>query len=208
MTADYIAEAHRTVSDQYHGELVPFHVFKQTLCAFIVAARDLDSIKKTLFYGRELPSTFESGATDFSPQDAGDCERLPAWVTERSDCNGEAVNLLHGIIGVATETGEMLEALWSVLVDSTLLDRTNMVEESGDVFWYLALIAQACKFNFANAQEINIAKLRKRFPERFTEDAANQRDLFAERKVLEGSERAFYNPSQDMLDKMIAEAKK
>ncbi len=32
----------------------------------------------------------------------------------------------------------------------------------------------------------NIAKLRKRYPERFTEQAANVRDLEAERSVLEG----------------------
>jgi hypothetical protein len=45
----------------------------------------------------------------------------------------------------------------------------------------------AVRCTFDECQRINIAKLRQRFPDKFTEYDANNRDLFAERSQLESN---------------------
>lgn len=95
------------------------------------------------------------------------------------------MRLLHGIIGIATEAGEMLEALRQGVEDG-VFDLTNVAEEVGDNQWYAAAILRALKTNFESIQRTNIAKLRARFPNKFTEFDANNRNLQAERQILEG----------------------
>lgn len=94
------------------------------------------------------------------------------------------MNVIHAIIGKATEAGELLEAL-SAAAEGEAFDAVNALEEVGDGFWYDALLLRAIGSNFGEAQSVNIAKLRRRFPNAFTEFDANNRDLFEERKILE-----------------------
>lgn len=94
--------------------------------------------------------------------------------------------LLHAGIGVATEGGEFLDALKKHLFYGKPLDRTNLKEEIGDLFWYLAIACDELGTTFEEVQATNIAKLTARYPDKFTEDKAENRDLGAERKILEG----------------------
>jgi NTP pyrophosphatase (non-canonical NTP hydrolase) len=87
------------------------------------------------------------------------------------------------VLGVATESAEMCEALKPSL-DGQDFDALNMKEESGDVLWYLAVMFDALATSFPVEMTRVIAKLRTRFSDKFTEDAANNRDLFAERDTL------------------------
>lgn len=104
---------------------------------------------------------------------------------------GRAVNpttlrYLHGAMGLVTESAEFLDALKKHLFYGKPVDVTNLKEECGDLFWYLAILADAMgEANFTNMMQQNIAKLRQRYPEKFTEEAATTRDLDAERKILE-----------------------
>jgi hypothetical protein len=43
----------------------------------------------------------------------------------------------------------------------------------------------SCGYTMSQAMEVNIAKLEKRFAGKFTQEAANVRDLAAERETLE-----------------------
>jgi NTP pyrophosphatase (non-canonical NTP hydrolase) len=94
-------------------------------------------------------------------------------------------DLLHGAIGLATEAGEMLDAVKRALFYGAELDRTNLVEELGDLEWYMAVIRDALGVSQEDVQRINIEKLRARYPEKFSRDHALQRDLGRERAVLE-----------------------
>lgn len=51
----------------------------------------------------------------------------------------------------------------------------------------VALVLRACGYTLEQAMERNIEKLRKRYPEKFTAEAALNRDLDGERAVLEGT---------------------
>ena len=66
------------------------------------------------------------------------------------------------------------------------IDWTNVIEEAGDLLWYLAVLARATNTPLEEIGRINIAKLQKRYPDKFTTEHAIHRDLDGERKVLEG----------------------
>ena len=93
--------------------------------------------------------------------------------------------VMHGMIGIATEAGELQDAIKKHMIYGRDLDLVNVMEEVSDVLWYCALTLDAAGFTFEQAMERNIAKLRARFPDKFTSELANNRDLDAERAALE-----------------------
>ena len=93
--------------------------------------------------------------------------------------------LLHAGIGLATEAGEFLDALKKHVFYGKELDTVNLSEEMGDIFWYCALIADELKIDFSQVMDINIAKLKARYGDKFSEDKAENRDLKTERTILE-----------------------
>lgn len=94
-------------------------------------------------------------------------------------------HMLHAAIGIATESGELLDALKKSIFYGRELDRTNLIEEMGDLFWYCAIMCHQLGVSFEDVQQVNIAKLRKRYGGAFTSEAAINRDLEAERQILE-----------------------
>lgn len=177
---DYVKEATRTLSNEFHAELVDRAALVLALRGGIASAEQLDKVKKALFYGRPAPG-IEARYKDIDH----------ARIDMRNTLKGlhsdpmRAEQVLHAVIGLFTEAGEMLEAVLEAIVERKPLDGVNMIEESGDAKWYLAVLADALPFSWGTDEVVNIEKLRKRFPDKFTEDNANVRDLDAERAVLE-----------------------
>ncbi len=96
--------------------------------------------------------------------------------------------IIHAILGIASEVGELTDALKKHLFYGKALDRTNLKEEAGDALWYLAILLAACGFTMDDAMRSNIAKLQRRYPDKFDAELAQNRDLDAERAALEGSD--------------------
>lgn len=96
-----------------------------------------------------------------------------------------AKRLLHAGIGLSTEAGEFLDALKKHIFYGKELDRVNLKEEIGDLFWYLAIACDELDVEFETLMERNIEKLRARYGEKFTQDRAEKRDLKIERQILE-----------------------
>lgn len=177
---DYVAEAELTLSHEFHGELVGKHVWAHTLNNAIDALTKLDKVKKSLFYGRDnnLIADGQKGVTDLP-------ERIFMNVPSGTNLSmTDAADLIHGIIGLATEAGELLELLRDT-INGKPLDKVNVKEEVGDGKWYMAILARVAGFMWGEDERTNIAKLRARFPDRFTEYDANNRNLSAERDILE-----------------------
>lgn len=99
--------------------------------------------------------------------------------------NFEVINerLLHGAIGCCTESGELLDAIKKSLFYKRKLDRWNLIEEIGDIFWYLGLMCDELDITFEEIFNINIKKLKERYPEQFTEKDEQNRDYQAEEKA-------------------------
>lgn len=98
-------------------------------------------------------------------------------------------DLLHGGLGVATEAGELLDVLKKHHAYAREIDRTNVREEIGDVLWYVALLCRSLGTDMETVAAINVAKLRARYPDKYTHSNALNRDLTAERAVLENYDR-------------------
>ena len=92
---------------------------------------------------------------------------------------------IHGCLGLMSEVGEVADALKKHIIYDRALDEINMMEESGDISWYQALMLSAVKKGMQEALDKNIAKLKQRFGDKFDYDAVINRDLAAERRILE-----------------------
>lgn len=94
--------------------------------------------------------------------------------------------LLHSILGIASEASEMMEELINASIEGRDVNKINMREELGDVMWYEALGLRNIGSTFEEAADFNIAKLKKRYPDKFTSEAALNRDLAGEHDALKG----------------------
>jgi len=99
--------------------------------------------------------------------------------------NRDGEDLLHAAIGIATESGELLDAIKKQLFYGKSLDRTNIKEEVGDLLWYIALLCHSQGWSFEEIMLLNIEKLKARYPDKFEENKAIHRNLPLERLILE-----------------------
>ncbi len=107
------------------------------------------------------------------------------------DTSNRMIRILHGALGCVTESGELADTVKKTLYYGKEFDWVNAVEEIGDILWYIALLCSALNIDMEEVMERNISKLRHRYPEKFTEEKANNRNLEAERKILELEEEMY-----------------
>ena len=100
-------------------------------------------------------------------------------------CDPDTIRLLHSAMGLSTEAGEFLDMLKKHIFYGKELDITNAKEEIGDSMWYVAIAIDVLQTTLNDVMQVNINKLRERYPEKFTSEDALCRDLGAERKILE-----------------------
>ena len=141
----------------------------------ITSLSKLDKWKKHIFYGKPLTKDVIGLRED---------EHRRAYnggmnISEKVD------EILHSVIGIATEAGELLEAVKRIFDDGELdenkkidhkeeLDYVNLSEENGDLFWYSAILSDTIGKSFDEMMETNIAKLRKRYPDKYSDEKGNQ----------------------------------
>lgn len=113
---------------------------------------------------------------------------LKQYIIESSrtfpDLGNDFNNQMHMIIGISTEAGELLDAYKKNFAYNKPLDKINVAEEIGDQMWYIANLCRILNLNLEEILQNNIDKLRARYPEKFTEEKANNRNLEEERKIL------------------------
>lgn len=105
-------------------------------------------------------------------------------ITDRLN-NEETARLIHAGLGLATEAAEFQDMLKKHIMYGKPIDKVNLAEEIGDTLWYCALALRTLGFSFEEIMDKNISKLKARFPDKFTEYHAQNRDLETERKILE-----------------------
>jgi hypothetical protein len=184
--------------------MVHMHIFRMIIKLAIKSAQLTDVLKKGFFYNKKysvhnLQCLFEEIQTLSS--DLLSCFNDNFAGSDETDGNpfaGQNVltfntRIMHAILGYFTESGEMLEFLDNALDHpDTLPDYVNLREEVGDVDWYKAVLFDTMRgvfpdviFDENQIREMIIAKLKARFGNKFSEAAANDRDLAAERTILE-----------------------
>lgn len=103
-------------------------------------------------------------------------DRLLDWTNV--DANGKIKDLgglLNGCLGLSGEAGELNDLVKKWIFHKKPLDREHMKKEIGDVCWYIADICHSMGFDLGEIFQMNIDKLKARYPEGFSEQRANNR---------------------------------
>jgi NTP pyrophosphatase (non-canonical NTP hydrolase) len=74
-------------------------------------------------------------------------------------------SLCWGAMGISGEAGEVTDYLKKVVFHKHELNKEKLAEELGDVLWYLACTAELIGYDLEKVAEMNIEKLKKRYPE-------------------------------------------
>ena len=102
--------------------------------------------------------------------ESSDLDKIRARMTDTN------LRLLHAVLGLTTEAAELTDALKKHLFYGKELDVINLKEELGDSTWYVGIAIDVLQTTFDEILTLNIEKLRKRYPEKFTEKSALNRD--------------------------------
>lgn len=87
------------------------------------------------------------------------------------DMENPTLDLLHAAVGVSGEAGELLDAVKKHWVYGKPLDVNNVVEELGDLMFYMQMVMMMIGKNQMEVIEHNIQKLYKRYASRIYSDA-------------------------------------
>lgn len=172
---DYMSEADKTCSIVFAPQYVDRDDLVSMLEEAASVADRLNRVKKLLFrgktrddFGLHALALHASLAVEFDPNNTASPD----------------VDVLHGIVGVITEAGEMAEVLLH-RIRTGEFDRVNAFEEVGDVSWYLARQLRGMNADFDMSNRANIDKLHGRHGAAFDVFRDANRDLAAERQRLE-----------------------
>jgi hypothetical protein len=164
---EYSEKALAFLSEEYHqNEIEPFNL-EYMFRHGIITANHVDRVKKALFYGKRFNG-----------------KEYPNMKTS-IEHDPKLNNLMHAVLGLYTEIGEIFEHLYDIMSKRCDTDFVNFTEEVGDIYWYLNLLQVSLNLSSNEIREKNIAKLSARYGEKFHRNRALYRDLKAERKVLE-----------------------
>lgn len=78
-------------------------------------------------------------------------------------------------LGVAGEAGEVADIIKKVEGHGHELDPAKLGKELGDVLWYVAVTAHKIGIPLSEVASGNIEKLKKRYPEGFSEERSRNR---------------------------------
>ncbi len=164
-------DAMRTASTNFYTDRADFFEVRSFFKDAIAAGERANFYKKALFHGSRGESY------------PGNSETWPAHLLEHRD-------LIHGALGLYSEAGEILESvLHGLFTDLTKvnMDEVNLKEEVGDSMWYLAMLSTYGEFTMSEAGQAIIEKLKARYPDKFSTENCLNRNVDAERKILEAN---------------------
>lgn len=78
--------------------------------------------------------------------------------------------LINGVMGLCGESGEAIDIVKKHLAQGHPLDREKLAKELGDIAWYLAETAHAIGYPLEDILQMNIDKLKARYPEGFSSE--------------------------------------
>lgn len=97
------------------------------------------------------------------------------------------VDIMHVTLGMVTESAEIADAIKKHIAYGKEIDVVNIKEELGDLLWYIAIAMDIFEFEPSDVFKTNIEKLKVRYPEKYSDSLAENRNLEAERKTLEST---------------------
>lgn len=87
-------------------------------------------------------------------------------LTTAMHTNNEFKDLLHWVLGITGESGEIAEKMKKIIRDKnskvSKADKIELAKEIGDVLWYLAVFSDQLGVSFDEVAKENLAKLKSR----------------------------------------------
>ena len=85
--------------------------------------------------------------------------------------------IINGALGLNGEAGEVADIIKKHLFQGHELDKDKIAYEIGDVLWYCAVLAKGIGHSLDTIADMNIDKLKKRYPNGFLAEASiNRKD--------------------------------
>ena len=84
--------------------------------------------------------------------------------------------LMDSALGLCGESGEVADLLKKHRMQGHPFDREKLAKELGDVAWYLAEAATALDMDLETILQMNLDKLKRRYPEGFDVDKSIHRE--------------------------------
>lgn len=85
--------------------------------------------------------------------------------------------LIIAALGLAGEAGEFANMVKKKTAHKHQISEEELADELGDVLWYAAEAASACGLDLSEIAEMNVEKLRKRYPDGFSSEKSINRDI-------------------------------
>jgi len=90
--------------------------------------------------------------------------------------DGQKADLIHATIGISGEAGELLDAVKKHVIYERELDRANIIEELGDLEFYMEQLRRNQGITREETLEANMKKLAKRYADyKYTNQRASER---------------------------------
>lgn len=88
----------------------------------------------------------------------------------------EQAHMLHMAVGISGESGELLDAIKKVVIYQKEVDRENVIEELGDLEFYMEGLRQGLGITRQETLNANVAKLAIRYADfKYSNEAAQAR---------------------------------
>mgnify|MGYP002820744938 CR=1 FL=1 len=94
---------------------------------------------------------------------------IPLYMTARD------YDLIHMVMGICGEAGELLDAIKKSVIYNRPLDRENVIEELGDIEFYMQGLRESLLIDRQETLQHNITKLRTRYGSEYSDQAAQER---------------------------------
>ena len=75
--------------------------------------------------------------------------------------------IINASLGLSGEVGELNDAIKKVIFHGHVLETDHVKKEIGDILWYIALMCESFGFDMGEIAQMNIDKLKARYPEGF-----------------------------------------
>ena len=84
--------------------------------------------------------------------------------------------LLNSVLGLCGESGEVADIVKKFRFQGHDIDIEHIAKELGDIAWYLAVGAYAIGYDLETILQMNVDKLKARYPNGFSVDRSLHRD--------------------------------
>lgn len=88
------------------------------------------------------------------------------------------VKLMLAALGLTGESGEVADHMKKNLFQCHVIDMIHIQKELGDILWYVVLACDAIDCSLEDVMQMNVEKLRKRYPNGFDAERSIHRSLY------------------------------